>query len=187
MLEHPANIVSTPPHHIFHSEFQAIIYAAQKIQRFDMTLWQLSNTINIRTVGLPADNNAYTFNITDNNCTYKFDRSFAPHTHAMFTYTAPCTKDGAGQLHSTLNVLRLSANRRVPQLQIYNKTTGTALYPVGAQSGDLIGLILSAYPQNNFDTTHNYDIVFTFSTDFSVTITINGWQVREQNGENLIN
>ena len=189
MLEHPANIVSTPPHHIFHSELPATVVITQGIQRFDMPLTQLSNTINIHTVGLPADANAYTFIIADNNCTYKVDGSFASHSHRIFTYTAPCVKDGAGQLHSTLNVLRLSANRRTPQLQIYNQNTGAVLYPVGAQSGDLIELILRAYPQNNFDTTHTYDIVITFtgnsSTGFRVTITINGWQVRDQ-GEELI-
>jgi hypothetical protein len=185
MLEHPANVVSKPPHHIFHSDLPATVVAAQGIQRFDMPLAQLSNTINIHTVGLPADTDSYTFNIADNNCTYKFDSSFAPHSHGTFTYTAPCTKDDASQLHSTLNVLRLSANRHTPQLQIYNQTTGKVLYPVGTQTGDLIKLIMSAYPQNNFDTTHIYDIVITFSTNFSVTITINGWQVRLQ-GDELI-
>jgi len=187
MLEHPEDVVTTLPNHIFHSILPATVVPNQNIQRFYMPLTQLSNTINISTVGLPSDTNAYTFNIKDNNCAYKFDRSFVSHFRGTITYTAPCVKDGAGQLHSTLNVLRLAADRRVPQLQIHNQNTDTLLYPVGEQSGDLIGLILNAYPQNDFDTTHNYDIVFTFSTNFSVTITINGWQVRDQGGEVLIN
>ena len=190
MLDHPGNTVSTTLHHIFHSDIPATVVTDRRIQRFDMPLTQLSNTINISTVGLPANTSAYSFNITDNNCTYKFDRSFASHSNATFTYTAPCTKDGANQLHATLNVLRLAADRRTPQLQIYNKTAGKALYPVGTQSGDLIGLILNAYPQNDFETTHTYDIVITFtgdgSTGFTVTITINGWQVHDQDGEILI-
>jgi hypothetical protein len=153
-----------------------------------MPLAQLSNTISISTKGLPASTSAYTFKVTDNNCTYHFNGSFALHSHASFTYTAPCTKDGANQLLSTLHVLRLTANRRTPQLEIYNKTAGTVLYPTGTQSGDLIGLILSAYSQNiDFDTTHTFDIVFTFtgdeSTGFDVDITVNGWKVQDNDNE----
>jgi hypothetical protein len=48
---------------------------------------------------------------------------------------------------------------------------------------------LDAYPQNRFDTTHTYDILFTFSGDgsagFDVSITINGWQVHDDDGTNL--
>ena len=188
MLEYSGGIVSSLLPHLFHSELPATVTTAS-VQRFDMPLAQVSNTINIRTEGLPADANAYTFNIADNNCIYKFDRSFALPSNAMFTYTAPCTKDEKSQLNASLNVLRLAAGRHIPQLQLYNETTGTLLYPVGTQSGDLIGLILSAYPQNNFDTTHIYDIVFTFEanpdelTGFSVSITINHWKVNDQGNE----
>jgi len=215
MLEHAGNTISATIPHIFHSDLSATVVPYENIQSFYMPLVQHSNTINIHTVGLRANTNAYTFNITDNNCAYKFDRSFASHSHAMFTYTAPCIKDNESQLHSSLNVLRLSANRRVPQLQILNTTTGAPLYPVGKQSDDLIGLILSAYSQNNFETTNVYNIVFIFtynddcdcdhncdhncdcncdcnccgggkgdgSTNFTVTVTINGWQVNGQEDE----
>ena len=189
MFEHPNNVVTTKLHHIFHAELPATVFPTQNIQSFYMPLTQISNTINIRTVGLPADNNDYTFIITDNNCTYTFDSWFASHSHEAFTYSAPCIKNDAGQLSSSLNVLRLSANRRTPQLKILNKTTGKVLYPVGTQSGDLIWLILAAYPQNNFDKTHTYNIVLTFtgddSTGFNVTISINGWLVNDQD-EDLI-
>jgi len=187
-LNHPGGIISKPVHRLFYADLLSATVTTAKIQRFTMPLQQVTNTINIRTAGLPADANNYMFNIADNNCTYKFDFSqgVCP-SHSTFTYTAPCTKDAAGQLHSTLDVLRLSANRHTPQLQIFNTTAGKALYPTGTQSGDLIGLILSANPQNDFDTTHIYDIVITFtsdgSTEFSVSITINGWKVHDQSGE----
>ena len=183
MLQHPGNTLSTPEYHLFHAALPANVLAIQKLQTFYMPLVQLSNTINISTIGLQEDADAYRFNITDINCSYHFDSSFASHSHEPVTYTAPCTKDGASQLHASLNVLRLAANRRTPQLEIYNETTGKALYPVNTQSGDLIGLILSAYPHNDFDTTHNYDIVFNFTTDLKVNITVNGWQVHDQEGE----
>ena len=186
MLEHPQNVVSLPPHPIFHSEISATVVFNQRVQIFEMPLEQLSNTINIRTVGLPEDANSYRFNITDDNCVYKFDASFATHSHAPFTYTAPCTKGEANQLFSSLHVLRLSANRRTPQLEIVNETTGKALYPAGTQSGDLIGLILRAYPQNNFEVTRTYNILLTFtgdeSTGFDVTVSVNGWQVQDESG-----
>jgi len=187
MLEHPDNKVNTSVHHIFHSNLSVAVIQSDEVQHFYMPLSQLSNTINIHTVGLPANTNVYTFYITDNNCTYTFDGSFASHSHPSFTYSAPCTKDGENQLHATLNVLRLSANRRTPQLQLYNQTNGTILYPVGSQSGDLIDLILKANNHNNFETTHTYDIVLTFtgdeSTGFDVDIAINGWKVQGQDDD----
>ena len=184
MLEHPGNKITTPIRHLFHSNIYATVTYDQK-QHFTMPLTQLSNTINISTVGLPSDENSYVFDIKDNNCTYTFNGSFEPNAHSIFSYTAPCTKDEAGQLHSSLNVLHLAANRRIPQLQIYNQTATKALYPANnQQSGDLIELILSAYKQNDFDTTHTYDIVLTFTGDettgFDVTVTINGWKVQQQ-------
>ena len=137
MLDHPEETVSDNIHHLFHSELPATVTNA-KVQRFVMPLWQITNTVNIRTVGLPADDHEYIFDIADNNCTYQFDRSFADFGeksgHGHFKHVAPCTKDEESQLHSTLNVMRLSADRRTPHLQVVNKTAGTILYPVGAQS-----------------------------------------------------
>jgi hypothetical protein len=190
-LKHSNDMVSGRIHHLFHSDLAATV-TNEKVQRFLMPLVQLTNTINIRTVGLPADGNNYTFDIADNNCNYLFDGSFlACRRYDDFIYTEPCGKDGAYQLHSTLNVMRLAADRHEPQLKIVNETSGTLLYPTGSQSGDLIDLIRRANPQNDFDTTHIYDIVLNFKpgggdgepTGFTVTLLINGWEVREQNGD----
>ena len=192
VLEHHNDEVTNKIHHLFHSELPATV-TNEKVQRFDMPLWQITNTVNIRTIGLPADADVYRFDIADDNCNYLFDRSFAgcslKNDGETFTYTAECAKDGANQLQSTLNVMRLSADRRTPQLQVVNKTTGTLLYPTGAQSGNLIELIQRANPENDFEMTHIYDIVLIFNhggngeTNTKITILINGWEVREQNGE----
>ena len=189
-LKHSNGIVAAGLHHLFHSELPATV-TREKVQRFDMPLIQHTNTINIYTEGLPASANAYTFEIADNNCKYHFDRSFVACEHSGFKYVADCTKDNMHQLFSTLNVMRLADDRHTPQLQIYNKTAGTLLYPVGGQSGDLIELIRNANPDNDFELTHIYNIVFRFTdgggedspTRFTVTIYINGWQVRDQNDE----
>jgi hypothetical protein len=150
-----------------------------------MPLLQITNTINIRTIGLPANTDIFSFNILDNNSDYYFDSSFANDvSDAPFKYIAPCAKDVTRQINSTLNVMRLAADRRTPKLLIFNETAGVALYPTGMQTGDLIELIQTAYPQNDFDETLTYDIDFLFENDdaigFTLTITINGWQVRYQ-------
>ena len=187
MLNHTGNRILKPVHHIFHSELPVTV-ANTNVQRFNMPLVQLSNTINIRTVGLPVNNNDYRFTIIDNNDVYYFDRSFASNESApTFSYNAPCTKDATGQINATLNVLRLSADRHTPVLQIFNETEGTLLFPFDGYSGDLIKLIKIANPENDFDMTHTYDIILYFDenggvgmTGFTVTIYINGWQVQEQ-------
>ena len=190
MLKHGGDVISTKLSHIFHGDLLATVTYA-KTHHFYVPLAQISNTINIRTEGLTPDLDSYRFDISDNNCCYAFDCSFALHpSHSAnqhFTYTTSCVKSETYQLNATLNVLRLAAHRHTPQLQLYNETAGKVLYPVGTQSSNLIELILNAYPQNDFDATHTYDILFTFegdaSTGLSVTVTINGWQVHDQKNE----
>ena len=185
ILQHSDGIVANKIHHLFHSELPVTV-TNEKVQRFDMPLIQHTNTINIRTEGLPANAFSYTFEIADNNCKYLFDRSFVT-CQENFKYVADCTKDDTNQLFSTLNVMRLATDRHTPQLRVYNKTNGATLYPVDGQSGDLIRLIKRAYRNNDFDATHTYDIVFRFEdngdpSNSNVTILINGWEVREQEG-----
>ena len=183
MLKHSGNDVTTPVHQLFHSSLPVTV-TNTKIQRFDMPVMQITNTVNIRTAGLPAGPDAYRFQIIDNNDAYTFDGLFATGvSDPTFSYTTPCTKDGTGQLSATLNVMRLAANRHKPQLQIYNETAGKPLY----HTEDLIGLIQKADPNNDFDTTHIYNIDIIFDegndTNFTFTILINGWAVREQGGD----
>jgi hypothetical protein len=197
MLKHQGNVVSEEIElirHLFHSELPATV-TNEKVQRFTMPLKQQTNTINIRTEMLPATADIFSFNIIDNNSDYTFEGSFANAvSDKTFTYTAPCTKDGADQLHSTLNVMRLSADRNTPQLQIFNKTTGEVFYPHGIYSGDLIDLILKANPKNDFEATHIYNIVLRFENGFnpedptnsSVTIYINHWKVPQEQDNDLV-
>jgi hypothetical protein len=184
------NVISNKLHHLFHSDI-AVTVTNAKVQHFVMPLAQETNTINIRTVGLPADVNSYRFEISDNNCFLKFDGFFAQSKSTgkfnnNVKYAMPCTKDYAKQLHSSLVVMRLAANRHTSQLQIINEDDNTVLYPTGSQTGDLVELIKSAYPQNDFDMTHTYDIVIYFDNDgndLNVTIYVNGWKVYEENSE----
>jgi hypothetical protein len=181
MLEHSGNIVSANLHHLFYSEIPATV-TYEKVQRFLMPLAQLTNTIRIWTDGLPTDSDTFTFNINDNNSDYTLDGSFVNAiSDKRFTYTASCIKSGSQQLHSTLRVMRLSADRRTPRLQIFNETNQVALYPFDSQSDDLIGMILKSNPKNDFDAVHIYDIILTKSNpgdaNFTFEIHINGWKV----------
>ena len=185
LLKHPENRITRLVHHIFHSDLPATVTIAKE-QRFDMPLAQMSNTINLYTIGLPPDADDYTFTITDNNDIYDFENSFASYASApFFTYNAPCTRDEAGQLRSTLHVLRMAEDRHTPTLQIKNETTGELLYPFDSYPNNLINLINSACPGNDFDKKHTYDITLDFKdwgkpTGTTVTIMINGWVVREE-------
>jgi hypothetical protein len=85
----------------------------------------------------------------------------------------------------------MSADRRASKLQIYNETNDRVIFPVGNQTGNLVELITKAIPDNDFDLTHTYNIVFTFDDDDDptnineLTITINGWELHIQDGEVL--
>ncbi|MDR2887903.1 MAG: FimB/Mfa2 family fimbrial subunit [Bacteroidales bacterium] len=179
-LRRTGNTAAAVQRHLFHAGLTATV-TYDRTQRFDMPLTQLSNTVSIRTAGLPAGDNSYTLRITDSNGSYKFDRS--PASGDAFTYAAPCTRDAASQLSASLNVLQLSADRPVPRLEIYNETAGSLLYPAGNQTGNLVELIQGAYPQNDFNTVHTYDIVITFTP--AVTVSVNGWVVYSQDSELL--
>ena len=183
-LECSGMIIVTALHHLFHSELPATVMKT-KSQRFIMPLAQLTNTIHIRTIGLPADNDDYSFNIIDNNSDYFFDASFANDIgDAAFNYISNYSGNALNQPNATLNVMRLEKNRRTPKLLILNKTAGTTIFPASTHTGDLIELILTANPQNNFETTHTYDIIIKFAGDTSViSITVNGWEVLLQNVE----
>ena len=184
MLGHSGGIVSTRVHHLFHSDLPVTVDNS-KTQRFTMPLAQQSNTITVRIIGLPENVLTYA-EITDNNCTYRFDGSFASCAHRNlksheddFKYILPCTAFGERQLLATINVMRLAKGRQ-PQLKIYDET-GKTHFPANNQSGNLIELICSAIPDIDFDETHHYDIELRFNEiDLSATILINGWEVKDE-------
>jgi hypothetical protein len=182
MLRHQ-NTVSETLHHLFFSELPATVTNV-KVQEFHMPLSQMTNTVIIDIVGLSANKGDYIFNIVDSNCEYTFEGEFASQK-VPFTYTAPFDRAH----HATLNVMRLSADRRTPTLHIINKTTGEKLN-LGNYSDNLIDLILSADKNNNFDAKHTYHIRLFLDggdpTNANLTIEINGWVVRNQDNS-LVN
>ena len=170
MLNHTEGIVSMPVPHIFHS-YMSIKIDRSKIQRIDMPLMQLSNTINILLKGLQSNaSDVHTVNITDNNNVYHFDGDFAnePDDDDTFKYTQTfeITSEGYG---ASLTVMRL-AEERTPKLQISNQSANI-LFPSNALSipDNLVDMINLRYPQSeypdfDFDKKNRYDIVITFET-----------------------
>ena len=194
MLNQTDDYISEVIHPLFYSVLPTKI-TKTKEQYFTMPLELMTNTINIRTIGLPSDNNEYLFEIEDNFVSYQFDGSFGFNDMKGFNtsdikYISPCFKNENSQINSTINILRLSANRNSPQVQILNKTEGSPLFPgKNDQTGNLIDLIKKANPNIDFENTHTYNIVLNYEagedTYFDgLSISINGWEIRKQE-ENL--
>ena len=156
---------------IFHAVKKDYVHYKPRIQRIDLPLKQVYNTINLTTEGLPLNGDIYRLALYDHwDGRYKFDGSFAA-VHDV-TFATPCGKDAQGQLLASLRILRLTANRH-PLLVIYNVMQQREFYQM-----DLIAL-LRQIGNLNFETTHTYNIHIKFSTGMKTTITINGWNVTE--------
>lgn len=156
-----------PP--LFHADKTELLFNTRE-QKVSMPLVQAYNTINLTTEGLEHNSDTYRLSITDNNGKYKFDHSFADDSN--FTYSIPCGKDNKGQLSTTLNILKLAADRH-PIFEIYNVTQGRVLY-----RADLVTL-LNGIGNIDYQRMHTYDIHIKFTTDMKAIVIVNGWQVTE--------
>jgi hypothetical protein len=144
---------------------------------------QNTNIINVSVHGLPPTTDSYLVSIQDDNGNYNFYNEFLP--CEKFTYTEAVTFPPESEiLNASLTVLRLAGNHPNPVLTIRNANTGNMIFPnkEGIQT-NLIQLILAAYPQNDFDRTHVYNIEIFFTADMGITIKVNGWNVTESNDE----
>lgn len=144
----------------------------------NIPLTENTNRINLTVRGLAKTAHVYTYTITDDNGNYTFDNAFAP--CGEIRYTATTGFGDSDELKSSLTVLRL-AEGRYPKLTFRDSTTGEMIYPYRpGQTDNLIEMILKAYanaPRVDFDRTHVYDIVISFETDMSVSVTVNGWKL----------
>jgi hypothetical protein len=148
---------------------------------FTIPVIQNTNNIAFTVSGLPANDDLYSFVITDNNGAYHFDNSFAPCEEFLYKTTTKFSNESTS-LHDELRVLKLAANRN-PHIEFRNETTGEQLYPKTIND-DLVNLILSAYPNNDFDRKHRYRIALDYENDMSrVTISVDGWKVTSSEEE----
>lgn len=133
-----------------------------------------TNIINIEVKGLEECTDDYGFTITDNNTVYNFDNSIASCDNIRYTRTANFTDSRLG---ASLKVLQLGHDRS-PLLEFGNAAEDEPLF-----TGDLVHLIKTSYTRAgktvDFGKVHVFDIVITFETDMSVTVTVNGWAYNE--------
>lgn len=142
-------------------------------------LVQNTNYITFTAEGLPATQDTYEFEVKDNNGAYTFENAFD--ACRPFRYLADATFGGGTTLTARMNTLRL-AEGRTPVLMFRNATTGKTLYPSSdRQETDLVKLIQKAYEGKtvDFDRKHTFDIRLKFDANLDVKVTIDGWEVKE--------
>ncbi len=148
-----------------------------------------NNIINLTVNGLPVNDDIYEFTVSDNNGHYTFDNDFVDCDHFNYVATMkfPVSTKAATNniLNASLTVLKLAGDRSA-RITLENQTTGQQLYPVyDGQTDDLIDLILKVNPENDFKQTNIYNITLDFNADLTVSITINGWRLKESGNEIL--
>ena len=139
-------------------------------------VYQNTNRINISLSGLQATSNRIRFAITDNNGMYTFDNDFDPSCR-FFSYIADATYSSTDHLNVSLTVLQLAGNHPTPVLSIKNLTTGNNIW-----SYNLIEILNTLYPGNDFKKKHVYDIDIEFK-EVNMEVWINGWEIISSNNE----
>ncbi|EYA63883.1 fimbrillin-A associated anchor s Mfa1 and Mfa2 family protein [Bacteroides fragilis str. S23L24] len=142
-------------------------------------LVQNTNYINFTAEGLPVTTDTYEFEVKDNNGAYTFDNGFD--ACRPFRYLSDATFGSDTKLTAQMNTLRL-AEGRTPVFMFRNATTGKTLYPsTDTQETNLVKLIQKAYEGKtiDFDRKHTFDIRLKFDTNLGVTVSIDGWEGKE--------
>lgn len=147
--------------------------------------------------GLPLDGDTYTVQVVDNNGSFGFDNTLIE--TSQFTYKNSASTPVSGEPDATtellipLTVLRLVPGH-TPMFTVLNTTNGKVIYPTdGSPSVNLITTIENTIPGFSFETTHRLDIMMDYGRgtgissdgqpDAEVTVTINGWTVKDDSYE----
>ncbi len=166
------NITAAP---LFYAGLSGAVVTGENNQRLRAPLTSTGNIIRVSTAGLSSGKRTARLAITDNNGRYTFDHTIAD--GGDFTYNTSCTQDAQGQLHASLQVLQLAADRH-PQLELYDETAKQTLY-----KADLTAL-LNAIPGIDYKRMHEFDLLFTFdNTGSLVSVSVNGWTVVDDEEE----
>lgn len=146
-------------------------------------LVQNTNYITFTIEGLERTTATYEFKVRDYNGNYTFENDFAACT--PFSYVRTARFDGNILKNKQMHVLRL-AKGRTPEFSLRDRDTGKTLYPASSShETNLVKLIEDAYKSQgktiDFDKQHVFDIKIKFNggVDMDVTITVNGWEIIE--------
>lgn len=170
----PPSLQTAPLHYGNH---EPLTLEENKDQYLNMDIIRIPSDIRVVMRGLERQETslAHTFTIEDNNRTTRFvDASIAPDD--SITYLPRYTdlwKQVDSSLTSYFTVMRLGHGRH-PLLKLY---AGDTLQ----RQWDLLDEILGKYPEANFETGNDYEIIFTFEEGYlAVSITINGWEIIDE-------
>lgn len=143
-------------------------------------LIQNTNRITFTAEGLDRTADTYEFEVRDHNGAYTFENGFD--ACAPFRYLARTSfADTQDKLSAGMSLLKL-ASGRTPVFAFRNSTTGKTLYPSSEeQETNLVKMIENAYRNNgktvDFDKRHEFDIKLKFDAGFNAIVTIDGWNV----------
>ena len=141
-------------------------------QDIHLKLRQNTYKINVSVISRNLNARPYELLITDDNGRYSFANKLLP--QEQFSYVSDFTYDGTEQMSSQTTVMLLNESRS-PTLEISDQATSYSLLKT-----DLVKLILALEENGtmvDFDNMHEFDILFDFNAESTVTVKINGWVV----------
>ncbi|MDR2627144.1 MAG: FimB/Mfa2 family fimbrial subunit [Dysgonamonadaceae bacterium] len=150
-------------------------------QVIPIPLTRNTNTIILTVTGLERTNDAYVFDIKDNNGNYDFDNDFLPCEDFHYRRMASFPSHSSSALTTSIITLKLAESRN-PLLTFSNHTSGTVLFPAHeGQVNSLTKLILLAYEGKSFafEHKHTFRITINFAVDLTASISVDGWNIDE--------
>jgi hypothetical protein len=142
-----------------------------------LPLAQNTYKLNVVVKGLDR-NHDYAVAITDDNGNYYFDNTFVP--SGALQYIREFGFAPEGRIQAALTTLRLDRGRS-PKFTITDKTAHNVLV-----QKYLVEMILATGVPVDFATQHEFDIDIIYdSGTLSATISVNGWQIKTGDPEDL--
>lgn len=179
-----------PDNGIVDYELPRLLHGSASAQTLDaagnaevtIPLTQNTNYITFTAEGLDRTADTYEFEVSDYNGAYTFGNEFDACTPFRYIASALFT-GGQDKLEAEMTILKL-APERTPDFIFRNRTTGKTLYPSDPeQETNLVRLIEKAYRNEgkkiDFDRQHRFDIKLKFDANFNATVSVNGWDVVE--------
>lgn len=159
---------------------QSLYFGSQTVKtgtNYTVNLTKNTTGINVSVSGLKPES-GYRLSITGDDLHYKFDNSFT--SSGKLNYIQPLLSDAKGKAGAYIDMLNPGKGDH-PVITI-SRADGSNVF-----SRDLVDLITKHMPDVNFDCINNFDVEIVFpytpddsTTDMSVTITINGWELSEE-------
>jgi len=164
---------SEPLLRLFYGNLDEATVAKTGNTNFVIDLYENTNLFDITVVGLPRDNQNYSFVIEDSNGKYNFRNDFGDDNYNVSYETVSQFTTASDNLNAQLRVLKLARGRtNFPLLYIF-EGTDTSDSNAAIFQGNLLDYI---DPATDFSRRHYYQITITYQPNGNISITINGWK-----------